>query len=51
MNRTHKVLSTEMDFLTEALSQVRVSVGTSRMIEKRSWITVGPIEESSPLSI
>ncbi|PYY29719.1 Uncharacterized protein PIL02S_01919 [Paenibacillus illinoisensis] len=26
MNRTHKVLSTEMDFLTEALSQVRVSV-------------------------
>jgi len=51
MNYTYKVLATDMDFLTVALNQVRVSVW--HVLGDREHIIEygGPLEEYSPESI
>ncbi|MFK0524730.1 hypothetical protein ACINKY_21250 [Paenibacillus illinoisensis] len=51
MNNTYKVLSTDMDFLTAALTQVRVSVWHVQDDREALMDYGGPIEEYSPLSI
>lgn len=51
MNHTYKLLSTDLDFLTAALTQVRVSVWHVQDDREALMDYGGPIEEYSPLSI
>lgn len=51
MKHTYKLLSTDLDFLTAALTQVRVSVWHVHDDREVLMDYGGPIEEYSPLSI
>ncbi len=51
MKNTYKKLSTDMDYLTAALTQVRVSVWHVQDDRESLMDYGGPIEEYSPLSI
>ncbi|MCG7385126.1 hypothetical protein [Paenibacillus sp. ACRRY] len=51
MNNTYKVLTTDMEFFTAAINQVRVSVWHVQDDREALMDYGGPIEEYSPLSI
>lgn len=51
MNHTYKVLSTDIDFLTAALTRVRVSVWNTQAAQEQLIDYGGPVEGYSESSV